>query len=49
MKYDSIACEFYLNGGWVDLNAYRLQAAVSLVRWESEARTQLTESLQPDN
>jgi len=27
MKYDSIACEFYLNGGWVDLNAYRLQAA----------------------
>ncbi|MDD3948749.1 MAG: hypothetical protein PHT43_04730 [Anaerolineaceae bacterium] len=27
MKYDSIACEFYLNGVWVDLNAYRLQAA----------------------
>ena len=27
MKYDSIACEFYLNGRWVDLNAYRLQAA----------------------
>jgi len=27
MKYDAIACEFYLNGAWVDLNAYRLQAA----------------------
>jgi len=27
MKYDAIACEFYLNGGWVDLNVYRLQAA----------------------
>ena len=27
MKYDAIACEFYLNGGWVDLNDYRLQAA----------------------
>ena len=27
MKYDSIACEFYLQGkGW-DLNDYRLQAA----------------------
>ena len=27
MKYDAIACEFYLQGKWVDLNAYRLQAA----------------------
>ena len=27
MKYDSIACEFYLNSVWVDLNQYRLQAA----------------------
>ena len=27
MKYDSIACEFYLQGKWVDLNDYRLQAA----------------------
>lgn len=27
MKYDSIACEFYLQGKWVDLNQYRLQPA----------------------
>jgi hypothetical protein len=27
MKYDSIACEFYLQGKWVDLNDYRLQSA----------------------
>lgn len=27
MNYDSIACEFYLQGKWVDLNDYRLQAA----------------------
>ena len=27
MRYDSIACEFYLNSVWVDLNDYRLQAA----------------------
>ena len=27
MKYDSIACEFYLRAKWVDLNDYRLQAA----------------------
>ena len=27
MKYDAIACEFYLRGKWVDLNQYRLQAA----------------------
>ena len=27
MKYDAIACEFFLQGKWVDLNEYRLQAA----------------------
>ena len=27
MRYDSIACEFFLQGAWVDLNGYRLQPA----------------------
>ena len=34
MNYDSIACEFYLQGKWVDLNDYRLQAAGITGRWE---------------
>ena len=27
MRYDSVRCEFNLNGTWTDLNAYRLQTA----------------------